>query len=241
MRGLTVIFQREIAAYFTSPVAYLIAAAFLLFTGVAFNQDLAFAITVRPVDPALIPIILTQLLIFIAPLLTMRLLAEENREGTLELLLTSPVGDAAIVLGKYLAAWAFYTFLLALTLIYQVILVNIAFPDMSHTLGAYVGIWLYGGATLAVGLVFSALTESQVLAAFLGMVTLLILYFADRIGQIVANIDLGLIIFQLTLQGHFIPTFAQGVIRAEDIVYYAGLIVVMLYISIRLVESRRWR
>jgi ABC-2 type transport system permease protein len=241
MRGTAIIFQRELAAYFTSPVAYLIAAAFLVFTGVTFNQDLAFAITVRPVDPALIPRILTQLLIFIAPLLTMRLLAEENREGTLELLLTAPVSDASIVLGKYLAAWVYYTFLLALTLIYQIILVNIAFPDMSHTLGAYIGIWLYGGATLAVGLVFSALTESQVLAAFLGMITLLILYFADRIGQIVSNIDLGLIIFQLTLQGHFIPTFVQGVIRAEDIVYYAGLIVVMLFISIRLVESRRWR
>lgn len=103
------------------------------------------------------------------------------------------------------------------------------------------GIWLYGGATLAVGLVFSALTESQILAAFLGMVVLLLLYFAESIGQIVSNIDLAEIIFNLTLQGHFVPSFAEGVIRGEDIVYYAGLIVVMLYIAVRLVESRRWR
>jgi ABC-2 type transport system permease protein len=241
MRTLVVIYQREIAAYFSSPVSYLIAAAFLLFTGLSFNQDLAFAITVRPVDPALIPRQLTQLLVFIAPLLTMRLLAEENREGTLELLLTSPASDFSIVLGKFLAAWTYYTFLLALTLLYQLILVRVSFPDLAHTLGAYVGIWLYGGATLAVGLVFSALTESQILAAFLGMVVLLLLYFAESIGQIVSNIDLAEIIFNLTLQGHFVPSFAEGVIRGEDIVYYAGLIVVMLYIAVRLVESRRWR
>jgi ABC-2 type transport system permease protein len=241
MRTLLVIYQRELAAYFSSPISYLIAAAFLLFTGLSFNQDLAFAITVRPVDPALIPRQLTQLLVFIAPLLTMRLLAEENREGTLELLLTSPVSDFNIVLGKFLAAWSYYTFLLALTLLYQLILVRVSFPDMAHTIGAYVGIWLYGGATLAVGLVFSALTESQILAAFLGMVVLLLLYFAESIGQIVSNIDLAEIIFNLTLQGHFVPSFAEGVIRGEDIVYYAGLIVVMLYIAVRLVESRRWR
>lgn len=241
MRGISVIYRRELGTYFTSPVAYLIAAAFLLYTGIAFNQDLAFAITVRPVDPALVPRILTQMLILVAPLLTMRLLAEETREGTLELLLTAPVSDASIVLGKFLAAWTYYTFLLALTLVYQVILVRISFPDMSHTLGAYIGIWLYGGATLAVGIVFSALTESQILAAFLGMIALLILYFGESVGQIVANIDLAQIIFNLTLQGHFTPTFAEGVIRGEDIVYYAGLIVVMLYLAMRLVESRRWR
>ncbi len=241
MRSTWIIFHREMAAYFTSPIAYLIAGAFLLFTGIAFNQDLAFAITVRPVDPALVPRILTQMLVFIAPLLTMRLLAEENREGTLELLLTAPVSDVSIVIGKFLSAWTFYTFLLLLTLIYQIILVQISFPDMSHTLGSYVGIWLYGGATLAVGLVFSAITESQILAAFLSMIVLTILFFGESVGQIVANIDLAQIIFNLTLQGHFTPSFAEGIIRGEDIVYFAGLIVVMLYIAIQLVQSRRWR
>jgi ABC-2 type transport system permease protein len=241
MRSTWIIFHREMAAYFTSPIAYLIAGALLLFTGIAFNQDLAFAITVRPVDPALVPRLLTQMLVFIAPLLTMRLLAEENREGTLELLLTAPVSDVSIVIGKFLSAWTFYTFLLFLTLIYQIILLQISFPDMSHTLGAYIGIWLYGGATLAVGLVFSALTESQILAAFLSMIVLTILFFGESVGQIVSNIDLAQIIFNLTLQGHFTPTFAEGVIRGEDIVYFAGLIVVMLYIAISLVESRRWR
>jgi ABC-2 type transport system permease protein len=241
MRSIRLIFQREVSTYFTSPIAYLMAAGFLVLTAIAFNNDLAFAITVRPVDPALIPSLLTLMMVFFAPLLTMRLLAEESREGTLELLLTAPVSDWSIVIGKFLSAWFFYTFLLALTLIYQIILSRIGFPDLAHTFGAYVGIWLYGGATLAVGMVFSALTESQVLAAFLGMIALLVLYYAQSVGEIVANVDLAQIIFDLTLQGHFIASFAVGVIRAEDIVYYAGLIVVMLYITIRIVESRRWR
>jgi ABC-2 type transport system permease protein len=236
------IYQRELAAYFSSPIAYLVAAGFLLFTGIAFNQGIAFAITTAPLDPALIPRLLTLVMILVAPLLTMRLLAEESREGTMELLLTAPINDFAIVVGKFLSAWTFFTFLLLLTVFYQFIVATMTpFVDFSHTFGAYVGIWLYGGATLAVGLLFSALTESQVLSAFLSLMTLLILYYGESVGQIVANVDVAAIIFNLTLQGHFVPSFAEGVIRAEDIVYYAGVIIVMLYITIRLVEQRRWR
>jgi ABC-2 type transport system permease protein len=177
----------------------------------------------------------------IAPLLTMRLLAEESREGTMELLLTAPISDTAIVLGKFLSAWFYFTFLLALTLIYQVILVSIAFPDLAHTIGAYLGIWLYGGATLAIGLVFSATTENQTIAAFLSTIVLLILYFGESVGQIILNADLASLVFNLTLQGHYIPSFSIGIIRGEDIIYYSGMIAVNLLIAIQLVRSRRWR
>lgn len=241
MRTTWYIFQRELGAYFASPLAYVIGAGFLLITGVTFNNDLAFAITVRPVDPALVPNLLTLLMVLFAPLLTMRLLAEEAREGTLELLLTSPVSDLSIVLGKFLSAWAYYTVLLLLTLIYQVILAQLTFPDLSHTIGAYLGIWLYGGATLAVGLVFSALTENQIVSAFLSTTALLLLYYGESVGEIVGSVTLAEIIFSLTLQGHFAPSFAVGIIRAEDVVYYAGLIVVMLSITVQIVHSRRWR
>ncbi len=241
MRAIWLIFHRELSAYFTSPLAYLIAGAFLLLTGITFNNDVLYALTIRPVDPALIPSLLTRVMVFFAPLLTMRLLAEENREGTLELLLTAPVSDFSIVLGKFLSAWAYYTFLLALTFVYQLVLVQITTPDLAHTIGAYVGVWLYGGATLAVGLFFSALTESQILAAFSSSITLLVLYYGESVGDIVSNIDLARIIFNLTLQGHFAPSFAVGVARGEDVVYYTGVMTVMLFITIRAVEARRWR
>ena len=124
----------------------------------------------------------------------MRMLAEEHREGTLELLMTAPVNDGNIVFGKFLAAWFYYSLLLTLTLTYQIILANVTQPDLGHAFSAYMGIWLYGGASLAVGLFFSAVTENQVVAAFLSISTLSMLYLGSLAGQIVANMDLARVI-----------------------------------------------
>jgi ABC-2 type transport system permease protein len=239
--GTWIIFRREIGQYFASPVAYLIGAALLLLTGLIFNNDLTLAMLMRPADPAAVPMFLSFAMVFFAPLLTMRMLAEETREGTLELLLTAPVRDIDIVIGKFLSAWAFYTFLLGATLTYQVILLQIGFPDLGHTFAAYIGIWLYGGATLAVGLLFSSLTENQVVAAFLSMTALLFMWLGDFAGEIVASVDLANLIRKLTLQGHYSSSFAVGLFRAEDVAYFGGIIVVMLFITVRVVESRRWR
>lgn len=240
--SILTIFQREMGQYFASPIAYVIAAAFFLLTGLVFNNEVTVAIGTRPADPAAVPFFLSFAMIFFAPLLTMRMLAEESREGTLELLLTAPVDDTAIVIGKFLSAWAYYTLLLLVSLIIQtVILVNIAFPDLGHTAAAYIGIWLYGGAALAVGLAFSATTENQVVAAFLSMSFLLLMWLGDLAGQIVASVELAELIRTLTLQGHYSSSFAFGLFRAEDVVYFAGIITIALFICIRIVESRRWR
>ena len=241
MRGTWIIFRREVGQYFVSPVAYLIAASFLFITGFLFNNDLVASVTIKPASPAVVPAFLSFALIFFAPILTMRMLAEESREGTLELLLTAPVRDSDIVLGKFLGAWFYYSLLLALTLVYQVILLSITRPDLGHAISAYIGIWLYGGATLAVGLFFSATTENQVVAAFLSIAALLVLYLGGLAGQIVANIDLARFINSLTLQGHFISSFAYGLVRAEDVAFFAGMIAIMLFITIRVVEAHRWR
>jgi ABC-2 type transport system permease protein len=243
MYGMLVVLQRELKQYFLTPFAYLIAFALLLLAGILFRNDIEASIGVKPPDAALIPSFLSFVLIFFGPLLTMRLLAEETREGTLELLLTAPVRDGEIVVGKFMGAWLYFTFLLVITFSYQLILLSLPryVPDIGHAISAYLGIWLYGGATLAVGLLFSALTENQIIAAFLSMTTLLILWLADLIGQVVESIDLALIIRQLTLPGHFSTSFAVGIVRGEDIVYFAGIITIMLFITIRIVESRRWR
>jgi len=241
MSGISLIFRREIAQYFASPIAYLIAFAFLLLTALVFNNDLTVSIETKPADPAVIPTFLSFGMVFFAPLLTMRMLAEESREGTLELLLTAPIREGDIVIGKFLSAWAYYTALLLTTLIYQFILINVTTPDLGHTIAAYIGIWLYGGATLAVGLMFSSVTENQVVAAFLSMSTLLLMWLGDLAGEIVASVELANLIRKLTLQGHFSPSFAFGLIRAEDAAFFAGIITIMLFITIRIVESYRWR
>jgi ABC-2 type transport system permease protein len=240
-RGLWIVFRREIGQYFASPVAYLVAAGLLLITGLLFNSDLAYSLTIKPADPSLIPSFLSFAMIFFAPLLTMRLLAEESREGTLELLLTAPVSDTAVVLGKFFGAWFYYTLLLLATFSYQIILVSITQPDLGHGISAYLGVWLYGGATLAVGLTFSALTENQIVAAFLSMSALLLLWLGDIAGEVVANLDLARILRELSLGGHFATSFGVGLLRAEDVAYYAGIIAIMLFITIRIVESHRWR
>jgi ABC-2 type transport system permease protein len=206
-----------------------------------FNYDLAASIQHKPPEAALVPAFLSFMLVLFAPLLTMRMLAEETREGTLELLLTAPVKDSDIVFGKFLGAWFYYTLLLAITWIYQLIVASLTTPDIAHAISAYIGIWLYGGATLAVGLLFSALTENQIVAAFLSMALLIFLWLGDLAGEVVASIDLARIIRQITLAGHFSTSFAVGLVRLEDIAYYAGIIVVMLFMTIRVVESHRWR
>lgn len=241
MGGTWIIFRREVGQYLVSPVAYLIAAAFLFLTGFLFNNDLVASVTVKPASPAVVPAFLSFALVFFAPVLTMRMLAEEQREGTLELLMTAPVRDGDIVLGKFLGAWFYYSVLLLLTLGYQIILLAITQPDLGHAISAYIGIWLYGGAALSVGIFFSAITENQVVAAFLSIAALLVLYLGGLAGQIVASIELARLINSLTLQGHFISSFAIGLVRAEDVVYYAGMMVIMLFITIRVVESHRWR
>jgi ABC-2 type transport system permease protein len=236
-----IVFRREVGQYLTSPFAYLIAAAVLLLTGILFNRDLSVAMTIRAADPALVPAVLSFAMIFFAPLLTMRLFAEERREGTLELLLTAPVSEGSIVFGKFLGAWFYFSVLLALTFLYQFVLFAITQPDLGHAVCAYIGIWLYGGATLAVGMFFSALTESQIIAAFLSMVMLMILWLGDQAGDLIANIDVARVARTLSLQGHFSTSFATGLLRAEDVAFFAGVIAVMLFVTIRVIESNRWR
>lgn len=236
-----IIFRREVGQYFTSPFAYLIAAAVLLLTGVLFNRDLVVSMTLKAAEPSLVPTVLSFTMIFFAPLLTMRLFAEERREGTLELLLTAPVSDASIVFGKFLGAWFYFTLLLALTFLYQFVLLTITQPDLGHTMSAYIGIWLYGGATLAVGLLFSALTENQIIAAFLSMIALMLLWLGDQAGDLIANIEIARVVRTISLQGHYSTSFAAGLLRAEDVAFFAGVMVITLFITIRIVESNRWR
>jgi ABC-2 type transport system permease protein len=240
------VFKREVMLYFRSPVAYAIAFAVLLFMGLLFNAYVVQLVRGQlPVDSTYAPNLLTFLMFLIAPLLTMRLLAEESREGTLEVLMTLPMGDWQYVLGKFLAAWAYYTLLLLITLVYHFVNMQIGVPDMGATFGAYVGAWLYGGGVIAVCMIWSAVTEDQIVAAFLSAATVLILYLAEQGATalstnsnmtIVANI-----LRELSLTAHFNNFMAQGIFRLHDVLYFVFLIIGALFITTRIVEARRWR
>jgi ABC-2 type transport system permease protein len=236
-----IVFKRELAAYFTSPIAYLVAFAVVLLCGLFFNSDLAARNTRATADGTVVLAAFAQLTLFFAPLLTMRLMAEENREGTIELLMTLPVNDSSIVIGKFLGAWAYYTVILALSFIYQVILVVTAAPDFGVVMSGYLGIWLFGGAALAVGILFSALTENQIVAAFLSLAAMLALWLSDSIGLLINNRAIASALRSFSFQTHYLYSFGVGLVRLDDIVFFMGVIALMLFATIRLVESRRWR
>lgn len=239
------VFKRELSLYFRSPIAYAVAFALLFFIGVLFNGYLTQANGQFPADSTYVPSLLTFLMFLIAPLLTMRLISEETREGTLEVLMTLPMNEAHFIIGKFLAAWAYYTLLLLITVIFHIILVTIGTPDLGAAFGAYLGAWLYGGAVLAIAMIWSAVTEDQIVAAFLGAATILVLYLAEVAAIWIAGnpntASLANVVRQLGLQAHYDATLARGIIRAEDILYFIFMMIGALFITIRIVETRRWR
>ncbi len=254
MRQIWAVYKRELGLYFRSPVAYAIAFALLLFFGFYFSGIVGNSIQSNSMGQSQytadqvynIPDILTFLLFLVGPLLTMRLISEETREGTLEVLMTMPIRESQFIIGKFLAVWTYYTVVLALTLVYYLFLTMIGVPDTGRGIGMYLGAWLYGGAALAITMIWSAVTEDQIVAAFLGAASILVLYLADIVSSAITNLPninaaVGNFIHELGFNAHYGTTMANGVIRAEDVLYFVFLIVAALFITTRIVEVRRWR
>lgn len=258
MGKILAVYKRELALFFRSPVAYAIAFALLFLLGLLFSSQVKQVVDANSaalqqggqpytadVFTGFAPGLLTFLLFLVAPLLTMRLLAEESREGTLEVLMTLPMNESAFIIGKFLAAWTYFTVLLLLTLVYTILISTVAVPDWGREFLSYFGGWLYGGAVLAVTLIWSAVTEDQIVAAFLGAATVLILYLAEiaatwASGQQITEGITGFI-RELSLVAHYQDTMLAGILRAEDVLYFVFLMIAALFITVRLVETRRWR
>ncbi len=236
MGGATTIFKREMIGFFFSPVAYIVIAVFLLFAGYFFATILALtqqaSLTYSLANTQFI-------LSILAPVITMRLLSEEVRAGTIEMLMTAPVTDFEVVFGKFLAAWLLYLVMLAPTLLYVVFLTWVGQPDMGPIISSYIGLTLMGGMFISVGLLMSALTKSQVVAGVLGIVTLVILFF---VGYAVSGTDVWYAAaFQyIGTYGHW-ESFTKGLVNTSDIVYYITITALCLFITVRVLESRKWR
>lgn len=260
MRGLFAVYKREVALYFRSFIAYAIAFALLGIIGLLFTANIVsllgqsqmMAQAGQSANIQLTPLIsqsmsiITFLMFLVAPLITMRLISEESREGTLEVLMTLPMSDWSFVVGKFLAAWTFFSVLLGLTLIHTGMLAAIGSFNMGQVVFIYIGTWLYGGATLAVSIIWSAVTEDQLVSAFLGAATILTLYLADALASVATDQQsqigdtVGEFIRQLGLNTHYF-NLLDGIVRAEDIMYFVLLIVVALFITSLIVSTRRWR
>jgi ABC-2 type transport system permease protein len=227
--------------YLTSPITYLIMFAVMLLGGFIFNEDLAARNGTSVTSGVVVLLSFAQWTMLFAPLITMRLLAEENREGTLELLMTLPLKDIQLVLGKFFGAWMYYTMMLAITLVFQIVLIWLSPPDLGAVFSAYLGLWLMGGAAIAIGMIFSALNENQIVAAFLSMAVLIIFWLADTVGSVINNRELATVVRTFSFQTNFRYTFALGIVRLDNIIFFVGVIIVCLYITTQIIESRRWR
>lgn len=259
MRNFLAIYTKELKSYFVSPVAYVIAGVFLFLSGYLFRNILMqfnmvclqFAQRAQFMQGQMPPLNLNEWVItqffgvmdfiwlLVVPMLTMRLFAEEKKSGTIELLMTSPVSTTQILLGKFFACLTLYTAIVALTLIYCVILEIYGSPDWGPIFTAYIGYILLGGTFIGVGILASALTENQIVAVLVSFGLLLLLWLIDFSASF-AGPTAAKILQYISIVGH-LQDFQRGVIDSKDVVFYLTFTFFCLFLTTRVLESRRWR
>jgi len=255
MRNVLAIARKEIRGYFVSPIGWVILGLFALLFGLFYNAFLGYylrqslqmsqfggAPQSMNVNLYMIRPLLQQtsvLVLFVLPMVTMRTYAEEKRSGTIELLMTSPVTDLQIILGKFFGALTLYAAMLAVTAVYVGMLFWFGDPELGPILSGYLGLLLLGGGFIAVGLLVSSLTKNQIVAAIASFGTFLVLllvgWFADTVGPTFREI-----VIALSVTEHF-DDFAKGVIDTKHLIYYLSFITFGLFLTSKAVDSERWR
>jgi ABC-2 type transport system permease protein len=255
MRSVWIILKKELKSYLYSPIAYILSAFFLLVSGFFFYNILAWVNeqTMRlmqsgyPLDRVNVNQLLFEpffsniavILMFLLPLLTMRLFADEKKMRTEEMLLTAPVPLAAVIIGKYLAALAVYAGILLLTATFAVFAFIYGNPELAPLLAAYLGLFLMGAVFIAIGTFASALTENQVIAAAISISSILLIWVISWVGESGPGAWRGVLTY-LSFFGHFRNTIG-GVIDTQDIVYFLSFIFLGLYLTRAVFEFRKWR
>ena len=236
MNKITVIALKEFKSYQTSPMAYVVTAIFLLLTGFFFSTSPA-TYTETSIKGFLG--VGGILLLLLASVLTMRLLAEERKLGTLELLMTAPVRDSEVILGKFLGSLSILAVMLALTLYYPILLIAFGDPDLGPIGTGYLGLFLLGSTALAIGLFASSLTSNQIVAAVVAGGILFALWFIGTAAEFLPE-ALRKIFGHLSLSFYF-PDFIRGVIDTRGVVYYLSITVLFLFLAVRSLENAKWR
>lgn len=243
MRNVWIIASKEFRQYFISPVAYSIATLIFLILGGIFFINVYFALRGSQIDPdgRLVLGPLVTILLFATPAVTMRLLADEHRMGTIELLLTAPVRDWEVVVGKWLGALLFMLVVIAFTWVYPMILNRMTSPgiDQGTLVSAYLGLVLLVATMLAIGVLVSAMFKNPVAAFFVALALLLALWIVGSLGS-----DAGLggqVASNLSLVDHYYDNLYRGIITTKDVLYFVSLTVLALVLGSQVVESRRWR
>ena len=239
MRNVVTMAQHEIGAYFLSPIAYAVSAIFLFSAGLAFGLG-----TVTQGGEAsmrgLFDFWIILILAFVLPMLTMRLMSEELRSGTIETLMTVPVTEAEVVVGKFLGAFAFFVILLASLLVFPIMLGRYGSLDLGLLTCHYIGLLLLGALYISVGLFFSTMTKHQVISVLASFTLLALMTFASHALAQQTEGWIKVLLQQLSIRTHF-QDFVRGTLDLNHLVFFVTTTAFFLFISVKTLETRRWQ
>ena len=254
MRNVMAIAGRELRSYFASPIAYVVIGFFALVFGLMYagvlnwfvQQGTQMGMGMGPqnlnINQQMIrPLWMNMAVVFLLliPMITMRTYSEEKRSGTMELLLTSPITDVEIILGKFIGALALYGVMLGVTVIHFGLLFVFGRPEWKPLATAYLGLLLFGASFISLGLFISSLTKNQIVAGAATFAVFLLLWIIDWIGPSFG--PTGEAVFKyLSMTGH-LEDFIKGVIDTKHLVYYVSFITFGLFLTARSVDTERWR
>lgn len=251
-----IVFNKELKSYFISPLVYIIFTVIFIISGSFFYNILVSYETQLPeiVKNAWMMKMgfgelvtqnffmqLSVIFLFFFPLLSMRIFAEENRSGTIEMLLTSPISQLSIIIGKFLAILFIFAIILGVTISYFLLLIPYSngVIKIMPLISSYIGWLLFGASLLSFGILASALTKSQLVAALIAFAFNLIFWMINSLSYYLTGTG-GMIFSKLSLMEHLQP-FIKGVVDSRDIVYFLSIIIIGLYLTNLSIESRRWR
>jgi ABC-2 type transport system permease protein len=237
MRKIAAIARREIRSYFDSPVAYIVLVTFLAVAGWMYFSAL-FLMARADLRPFFSPSVFSpsMLIVILAPAITMRLIAEERKSGTIELLTTMPVRDGEVILGKFLAALALVVAALALTLAYPLTVASLGPLDWGPVIAGYVGLTLFSAALLAVGILCSTLTANQIVAFIVAFIVSAALYYVYWLQFFMPPLIAPVVEF-LSVSFH-LDNMARGVIDTRDVLFYLSVTAGALLLAVRALEAR---
>ena len=254
MRNILAIAHKELKSYFSSPIAYIVIGFWALLYGYFFIAILQFFVRQSMqmsqfggpqsmnVNQQLIRPLLqnvTILDLFLLPMVTMRTYSEEKRSGTIELLLTSPVTDFEIIMGKFLGAMALYTVMLAVTLLHIGLLFWYGHPEWKPIVTAYIGLWLLGGCFVSLGLLISSMTKNQIVAGMVTFAIFLMFWVITWVGSF-SGPTVDKLTQYLSIIDH-LDDFNKGVLDTSHLIYYLSFITFGLFLTAKSVDTERWR
>ena len=232
---MTAIYKREMRSYLTSPVGYVFLAVFYAISGYYF---FATSLVGNTTDRSYVFSNLFSIVIFLVPMLTMRLFSEERRQKTEQALFTAPVRFTGIVMGKFLACLTMYLMGMGITLIYFLVLCAFRIPDAAVFFGNFLGLGLLGAALCAIGIFISSLTESQVIAAVGSLAIGLLLLFSNSFTPVVSNQLVSKLILNCSFYEHYLD-FTRGLLNLADLTFFVSITGLFLFLTVRHLERRR--